>query len=342
MAAPGALQYLVPSSAEVRRTERERALVMQGGYRIFDVLPVEDVFATEVAWDIEDNVTGLIPTRGPGDKFPEAPRVGMQRFKAMPTMFAQKITIPEEKLMTLAGIGRLGGPVDAGPELDRQFEAVQARLWATVAFVATRTLVDGVAFALDKSGASVRVGTYAGLDPVTPAVPWSTLATATPLSDLRGLQEAAIGTGFAFDNRAIALANTRTINRLLDNRNQADLAGKRLSGLAAPLSLADVNTVFSGQGLPQFEVCDDNYIDESGNVVMFIPDGKVLLVGYHQAFGIRAGNVQNTIYGPTGEPGIYTNIGVTQEDPKLPFGALAWNGGPAVRYRRQIRVINAY
>ena len=130
------------------------------------------------------------------------------------------------------------------------------------------------------------------------------------------------------------------MNSLLSNENPNDLGAKRVITVnagAQPMTVADVNRYLMEADLPQIVEYDDSYLDENGNVQMFIPQGYGVLVGARDygdpvAEFIFTRHADLIRSGTRLGGGDYSNIYFDFELKKNPargISTLAFNGAPA-------------
>src|SRR5262249_18359917 len=139
--------------------------------------------------------------------------------------------------------------------------------------------------------------------------PWATFATATPLMDFRNVKLYARGYSMTFGAGSKAYMNQGTTNVMLANTNAQDLYGRRSQGLSTLNTLALVNELFTGEGLPNVVPYDEGYYDESGTFQLFIPNNKVVVVA-KRANNAALGQFRLTrnANNPGAAPGAYTKI----------------------------------
>src|SRR5262249_31773417 len=114
-------------------------------------------------------------------------------------------------------------------------------------------------------------------------VPWATTATATPLADFSAVQLLSRGFSVDFGNSATAYMNRATFNSLRANGNSAALYARRTSGFGTVNNQADINKLFQGDDLPQIQIYDKGYKDDTGTFQLYIPANKCIVVGKRPA-----------------------------------------------------------
>jgi hypothetical protein len=131
--------------------------------------------------------------------------------------------------------------------------------------------------------------------------------------------------------------NRQTANYLLANTNAADLGGKRTNGLANILSMGEVNTLLTGEGLPNIAVYDKGYKNDSNVFTRFLPNNKVVVVG------VRPNNAPVAEYwmtrnanNPDLGPGPYSVVADTMDEKKPP----RYDLGPRRAQRRSGHILS--
>jgi hypothetical protein len=175
---------------------------------------------------------------------------------------------------------------------------------------------------------------------------WTVPATATPIANFRSLQPTfGFGTSNMFNGLSVAFMNTLTKNYLLANTNAADVGGKRVINGATVNDLPTFNRILMDNDVPTIQVWDDGYLDDSGTFQLYIPTGKVLVVG-HRPAGDTPGEFQWTrnLNNPNGAPGPYSFVddrtqGPTKAVPPRIDVHHGFNGGPVVERGSQLVVM---
>jgi hypothetical protein len=130
---------------------------------------------------------------------------------------------------------------------------------------------------------------------------------------------------------------------LVSNTNTNDIAGRRTSGLNSVLNLDEINAVLLGEGLPQIEIYDEGYQDDTDTFVPYIGDGKVLVVGVRVDGGAVGGYLMTrNANNPNSAPGAYQKIIDKGEDavPREIEVHDGHNGGAVLYYPSAMVVMN--
>lgn len=141
-------------------------------------------------------------------------------------------------------------------------------------------LIDGKFTIVDENGLKGLEADFGlpGTHLVAPTVPWSTTASATPLTNLKTwtelYQDDANG-----DMPGLALTSRKVINNLLLSQEIRDLffRGDAVSGGPNLLTPAQLNTVLTAYGYPPF-VAYDTKIEVDGTATRVIPDDRVIFL----------------------------------------------------------------
>jgi hypothetical protein len=328
--------YVYPSSAELRTVEQSLLPTITADDPIFSILPIEEVEDTRLIWEIEGDYTGLQQPRGINGQPGIVAEIGTNRLSADPGVYGEYMMLDEEDLLRRRQFGTWNQRIN----LDDLVARIQVRLLdrriARLKYIGW-TLVTTGAFSVSGPNGVVLHKDQFTLQSYTASVAWATTATATPLADFRAMKLKQRGYSLDFGAGATAYMNQTTFNAMIANTNTADLYGKRTSGLANVLSLADVNMVLAGEGLPHIQIYEGGYkADSTGTWTQFVADNKVVVVGARP--GNRPlGNYRMTLNlnnnPPMGAPGPYTRVvAVTDEIPVQVQVHDGHNGGPVLYY----------
>lgn len=341
MAAPAIFTF--PDNASLQQLETERSRVIDQNSAGAMVMPLATEDADTILWEIRDDVRGLMFRRFPDEPFPIRKDTGLKRFVMEPGRFGEQRKMDERQIERMRSIGTFGTPIDVGAELSRMMEDIAIQEHQLIEYIRWTLLVTGSISVADQTGKTQEIGRYTPLA-YSAATAWSTVATATPLADFRGLRDANAGHGSDFGFRSLAFGSSLTFNKLWANTNQSDIAGKRMTGLGQILGAADYNkTIVQGENLPTLVPVDDGYLDDNGVFQRYIPEGKVVVVGYHWARGTQVGEYVMTRNGAqNGKAGVYAEVDYAPDPPKLPRVTRGHNGGPRVNYANQTVVLTAY
>lgn len=333
--------FTYPTSASLRAIEPEKLERLQEGRLGFDILPIDTATTFDVEWEQRDNFKGLQQLRGLNGEPTRVNRVGAKRYRMTPGVYGEFIALDERELTTRRKWATWDAPVDVTDLVTEAQDQLLVRRLDRIETIIWSLLTTGTFSVADVTGVVQHTDTYS-LQTFTSSVAWSTPATSTPLADFRAVKLLQRGKGVMFDASATAYGNQVTINRMLSNTNANDVAGRRTSGLATLDNLAQVNTLLLGDGLPNIKIYEEGYYDEAGSFNLFIPDGKLVIVGKRPT-GQSIGNYMMTLNAnnPNMEAEAYTRV-IDDENriPRMIEVHDGHNGGPALYYPGSLVMMN--
>jgi hypothetical protein len=338
--------FVYPQNREIREIGPVKVARMAEERVGFKIMPLNKVNAARVEWVQADNYTGLQQLRGLDGSPAHVKRVGQNRFGYEPGVYGEFETITETELTKRAGGVTVDTPIDVtdlvmGADdqlIVRELDRMESTIW---------TLVTTGTFSISGPTGIIHtdtfaIQTYSGSD-------WSTVATATPFGDFRAVLLLARGKGVRFNATATAYMNQVTANRMLNNTNANDVGGKKGDLGANFLTLTDLNKFLMANDLPQIEVYDEGYYDDSNAFVPYIADDKVVVVG-SRTDGETVGEYQLTrnAQNPGFAPGSYNFVkdrtGNAPDGQKYVPANIevhrGHNGGPAIFFPSAIVVMS--
>lgn len=331
-----------PSNAELALIEQDKLPRLIADRPIFQDFPIVTADAALVMWEQRDNWTGLQQARGLNGAPPKVARIGASRFQMQPGVYGEQLDIDELELTTRRAYGSFASPVaidDLVMEaqdllLGRRLDRIEAIIWTL--FTSGTFSVPG------PNGAIVHTDTFS-LQTYAASVAWTTSATATPLANLRAIQLLARGHSVNFGAQAKIYMNRVTANSLLANTNTNDVAGRRTGGFGTFNSIAELNTLFTMDDLPNVVVYDEGYLTEGsvvssppyGTFTPFIPNGTAVVVGKRPG-GAPVGQYKMTrnANNPGLAPGAYMKV-IDLGETTVPRSIAVHDGhsgGPAIMY----------
>lgn len=342
-----ATDFIIPTSAELSLIAQEKVANLAQDDLIFTLMPIREVDAAEVVWEQRDNFTGLQQARGLDGEPASIRKLGTRRFAMQPGFYGEFDTLNETDLTLRRVPGTWATPVSLDDLLMPSQDYLLARENDRIRKINWDLLVNGIFSVAGPNGVIMHTDQYP-LQTYTAAVPWGTLATATPLADLRNAQLLSRGRSVRFDSSAMIVVNQGTMNKVLNNANQADFAGRRVTGLTAGTgqtlnNTEEMNMLLTRDNLPNFVVYDNTWLDDTGAFQLFVPDGKAVIIGKRPA-GQTVGeyemvrNAQN----PNMAPGPYNKVldkGEIQGLRKIEIHR-GHTGGPALYYPGAIVTMN--
>lgn len=334
---------IYPSNRVLRTVAAIKAANLEARRMIFTILPIGTLDSHTLEWEQEDNYTGLQQVRGLNGRPPRVQHVGAKRYVAEPGVYGEHMVIDELEITKRRNYGQLtDNAVDVSELVARRQDRLLARRYDRIEQIGWLLLTTGTFSVAAVNGAILHTDTYT-LQTYTAGITWATSATAVPLKNFRDVQLLSRGKGVSFGANARAIMNRVTFNRLVSNLNTNDLAGRRTSGLNSVLNMTEINAVLLGEGLPQIEIYDEGYLDDTNTFVPYIGDGKVLVVGVRTDGGqvgeyLMTRNANN----PNSAPGAYQKIIDKGEDavPREVEVHDGHNGGAVLYFPSAMVVMN--
>ncbi len=338
--------YTFPDNASITQIERQRTINLdQSQFLGSRYMPLTEENADTVLWEIRDDVQGLTFVRGADEPYPLTQDSGAKRFLVTPGRYGEMRVLPEDKVERYRRLGTWGEPINLSEELGRVMSEIAYKEVMTIEYVRWQLMALGSVSIANKDGIPIKIASY-NVNSFVPAIAWTNTSTATPLNDLRLLRDSATGNGHDFGFKSEAVATSQTWSKVFGNTNPGDIYGKRGAALSNVLGIKSFNaSIAPDEDVAQLVNYNGTYKDNTGSAQKFIPDGYVVVVGYHLAgLGNIAGNYVMTRNGsnPNGDPGVYAEIGLKAEPPRTPWVARGHNGAPKINYTKQIVVMKVY
>ena len=290
------MPFIYAKSAEFRRIEQELVTRGRAGRLGLDIMPVETVDAARVRWVQKDNYTGLQHLRGMDGQPTRITRVGEKTYEYEPGVFGEFLEVTESELTERSvNLNVDSDPIPVGDLVAEADEQLIGREWDRIESSIWTLLTTGTISIKIAGPNGTQVGysdTYA-IQTFTSTVAWTTSATATPLKDFQTVSQMGVGKGVSFGAGARAYMNSVTVNSMLNNTNQADLAGRRVEGGNTVDDLATVNRILVAKGAPTIVVYDEGYVNDANVYTKFIPDTTVVVIGQRRT-GARIGRYVKT------------------------------------------------
>jgi len=337
--------FLFPTSAALGAIEQQMLPQLDGASDpIHSIFPDDSRDDSLLIWEQMDNYVGLQQARGMNGQPGKVNKVGIKQYMMQPGVYGEYLPIDETELTRRRQIGTFGAAIDisdlvlmaSNQLLQRQVNRKRKMGWDL--------LTQGYFTNTSPNGAIIHSDSYTQRI-YTSIVPWTTAATATPLQDLRNVKLLKRGYSIRLDASTPAYANQTTINAGLANLNPADLYGKRDPGLSTINTLTGLNTLFTGEGLPNLIPFDDGYYDESGTFQLFIPNGVVVVAGGRSS-GAPAGKFVSTrnANNPGMAPGPYYKVidSLELSVPRKIDVHRGFNGGIALYFPSSFIVMKVY
>jgi hypothetical protein len=314
---------------------------------IFKVFPIRERNTGKLRWTIKDSYRGLMALRGLGGEPTRVNKVGQRLFEALPGAYGEFETVDEVEMTNRASgfPANMDVPVDVSDLVAESQEQLTVRQVNRMKQIAWLLAVQST-FAVPLPGGGIgHTESYVG-QTVIVAPLWSDTQNALPLKNLRDLQSNfGRGTSNNFGGTAEAWMNSRTANFLLANYNPQDLGRERTIAGATVNDLPGISRILVSQNAPQIMVWDDGYLDDTGVFNLYLPDGKVMVVG-KRPNGETPGEFQMTrnANNPNFEAKPYAFVddrtqGAMKTVPPRIDVHQGFNGGPVMERASQIVVL---
>lgn len=341
-----ATAYNYPTALHLEQITQEVLPQLMKDREIFKHMPLTEADATHVAWEQLDNFKGLQQLRGFQGEVQPVAKSARWRYVMSPGSFGEFESIKDEELLEMRQLGNQGNNaaidittlvLEASNKLQQRFlDRVENSLWASL----------GGTYSISTQRGDVTQTDSWAVQSFTSSVLWSTSATSTPYADFRAVKLKGWGHGVQFDQRAVAIMNSQTLNYMLENANASDLFGRRRVNSFGPVDSADdFNKIANDAGLPNILEYSNGYIDQSNVFHPFVPNGKVIVIGYRpggQLVGdyVMTRNAEN----PNLEPGQYSRVidtlHTTGRPPRQIEVHNGHNGGPRIKYPSAVVYMN--
>ncbi len=269
--------FVYPTNVALQLIAQELVPRLTAVRPIFDIFPIREVDAHLLEWEQRDNFTGLQQVRGLNGTPERVKPVSGKRYLMTPGVYGEFIAIDELQLTTRRPYGTFQGAVNVSDLVLEAQNKLLGRRLDRIEQIAWTLLATGT-FAVADYNSVLHTDSFT-TQTFSAGVSWATFATATPLADLRSVQLKARGYSVDFGGRATAFMNRTTFNNMLSNTNQADLAGRRVTGFNTINGPEQLNQVLTADDLPNVQIYDQGYYDDTATFQLFIPNNKVILVG---------------------------------------------------------------
>jgi hypothetical protein len=342
--------YTYPTAVELTSIEPALTTRSIAERPIFKYFPIKDSDADMLLWEQRDNYFGLMQVRGLNGEYPRVVPTGAKRYRMEPGYYGEFMTVDEAEMTRRSANLSFTAYVDISDLVrerqdrlaGRQFDRMELQLWTLLA--------TGTFSVAGPSGAVLHTDSYT-TQTFTATVPWATVATATPLADLRSVQVGGPANGVDFGAGAVGFMNRTTYNSMVANTNAADLYGRRTAGLGTFNNLQGINQLTTGDDLPTLMVYDKGYLNDSNTFARLIPNNKVVVIGTRPA-GEPVGEFRytrnaNTGLGVDGPAAAEAGVGIgvaTQvvQDARPPRNIEVYrgfNGGPVLYWPSAVYVM---
>ncbi len=341
--------FTFPTSSELEQIAQTKIPRLTQDRDIFTIMPTRNVDSPVLLWEQKDSFLGLQQVRGLNGAPSRVKRTAAKRYLMEPGIYGEFEGVDELELTTRRKVGSYNEPIDITDlVMDAQDKLLERRL-SRIEIIGWSLLTAGtfsVAAPAERGSTVLHTDTFP-IATFTAAVSWATVATATPLADLRAVKLLHRGQSVSFGGDATAYMNLKTFNVLIMNSNTNDLYGRRTQGLGTINNQQSLSALLTGDDLPQLKIYDEFYLDDNGQTQMYIPDNKVVVVGKRPAGQTIAEyrytrNVNNAGMGP----GPYQTVvdrggdGSGKQIPRSVEVHDGHNGGPVIYYPGAVVVMS--
>lgn len=341
--------YTYPISRELMEIAPAKIARLSENRLGLKIMPVRGVEAAMIEWTQRDNYYGLQKIRGYGGSPTRVSPIGSRRYRYEPAVYGEFVEHDEQELATRAG-SAVGDVViditgmiteDQDQLLGRELDRIEQIIWAllgTGTFAIAQARGDGTTTVVFTDTFEIQT--------ITATVPFSDYDNSFPLRTMRQMATLGRGKGLIFGRKAMCYVNQTELTNILNNSNPKDLGGKLLA-VGEIRSLDDINKVLLAQDLPMLEAYDEGYDDDDNAFQLFIPDGKMIVIGAHNSGG-KIGEyikTRNPYAGNTAKSYSLTKNYMTGENAPVEIGKglevhQGHNGGPCLYYPGAVVVFN--
>lgn len=284
--------YVFPSANELMGVEQALKPTLTKDNPAFAILPEVDKNIPLLVWEQMDNFTGMMQARGLNGPPSLVRAVGSKQFQMQPGYYGEFMRLNEAELTLTRQFATWNQPVDVTDLVLARGNQLLHRQIKRQSWLIWQLLVNGYFLVTDPNGVLIHGDSYQQRV-FTALVPWSNLASATPMADFRAVRPLARGYSISLGAQSTAYANSTTVRNCMNNANQADLGGKRVGGGNSINSLSDMNNVLNVNDCPRLAEWDGGWQDDAGNFNLDIPDNLVVVKGV-RVDGAAVGNFINT------------------------------------------------
>jgi len=269
-----AVTYTFPTNVELDIMTQE--YVIEREKFIGDkILPFAEYGSQRVRWDEKDSERGMTAPHNMKSDPTIDDRPGSVTREYEPIPFKESDVIKEDELLRARELGTLGGGINLDRTVAQTVRSREDKTFIRAEWLRWKTLTGG--FTISENG--VFVSETFPVQHYYSVVGWNHPLTAIPLRDGNATKLMFRGTG-ASAKGAVEYMNQTTLNALLENGNQNDIAGFRSQNFTnVNFSLTQINTILTDRGLPTIEVYDEGWNNEDGDFETFIPDGISITIG---------------------------------------------------------------
>lgn len=326
--------FVYPTSVELNQIAQDKMPRLTADRPIFDLFPIRNVDAHLLRWEQKDNYLGLQQLRGLNGDPPRIKRVGGKVYQMEPGVYGEFGRIDELELTTRRQWGTFNQPISIDDLVMEIQDQLLGRMLDRLEQIGWTLLTTGTFSVAGPTGQTIHTDSYT-TQTFTAGTVWSTVATSTPIADFRAVQLLSRGKSVSFGAGSLAFMNRTTFNNMLSNTNSNDLGGRRVTGLAPVNNINGINQILAGEDLPSIVIYDEGYLDDAGSFQLYIPNGKVVVIGKRPAGQTVAEyRMTRNVNNANMAPGIYMKVFDRGDDavPRTIDVHLGHNGGPVMYF----------
>jgi hypothetical protein len=271
------LDLIYPSDIALKQVAQTLLPTFMEGRRIFDFLDLVEVDDHVLAWEQKDNFVGLQQVRGLDGDPSRVKNVGGKRYIMEPGVYGEFMVINERDITARRQFGTLNDAINIDDLVREKQDQLLVRRLDRIEQIGW-TLVSTGTFSVADGNSVLHTDAYT-TQTYSAGTAWGTVATATPLADLRAIQLKSRGYSVDFGSRAVVYMNRTTFNQMIANTNAADLGGRRVTGFQTVNGPNQLNELLSQDDLPNIAIYDRGYLNDSGTFTLFIPNNKAIVIG---------------------------------------------------------------
>ncbi len=337
--------FQVGGARALRKVADLRLPRMKEGRLGLKLMPIVNVNETTLEYERNQVTRGLQFARGVGGSPGTVNKPGFESRIVSPGYYGDAYRINEQELVNKRETGSWTEFDSEGKQTGRASEFLTQRYLDRIEYNVFTFLLTGGFEAKNIQGVPYYQPVY-DVNALTPGTLFSDLANSTPRRYLQDQIATLHQRGYSvrFDKGWMVMSSKTAIT-MLNNTNANDIGGRRFDVGQTANSFKELNQLFLANGIPEMTIYDEGYFPETGNFTLYVPEGKILLIGVRQD-GEPIGEYRQTrnAYNPNSAPGEHYRVidNRDREGPPEVVCEAGHNGGPVPHYPEAVAVINAY
>lgn len=337
--------FQVGGARALRKVADLRLPRMKEGRLGLKLMPIVNVNETTLEYERNAVTRGLQFARGIGGTPGPVNKPGFETRVVSPGYYGDSYRINEKELIDKREVGSWTEFDSEAKQTAKASEFHTQRYLDRIEYNIFTFLLTGGFEAKNIQGVPYYQPVY-DVDVVTPGTLFSDLANSTPRRYLQDRIATLHQRGFSvrFD-KGWMIMSSKTAITMLNNTNPNDIGGRRFDMGQTTNSFKEMNQLFVSNGIPEATIYDDGYFPETGGFSLFVPEGKILLIG-NRADGEPIGEYRQTraAQNPNAAPGEWYKVVDNRDREGAPEVVMeaGHNGGPVPYYPEAVEIINAY